>query len=60
MVAATMKQEASQIISQLPDDATWDDFDRARIRRSLDAGLQAFEEGRFVSYEALEAELNLD
>ena len=48
----TLKQEASWLIDRLPDDATWDDLMyEIYVRRKIDEGLKAADEGRVISHE---------
>ena len=55
------KQQARQLLEQLPDDATWDDvvYEFA-VRRSIERGLVDVAEERILSSEQLRAALALD
>lgn len=60
MPTAMMKDEVNEIMSQLADDATWGDFDAARMRRSMNEGIRALREGRIADLEAYRMELKID
>jgi hypothetical protein len=48
----SVKDEAKKLIDQLPNAATWDDLMYAfYIRKKVDAGLKATDEGAVVSHE---------
>ena len=48
----TLKEEASRLIGRLPDGATWDDLMyEIYVRRKIDEGLKAADEGRVISHE---------
>jgi hypothetical protein len=50
MNANGIREEARNLIDQLPDDATWDDLQYLiDVRRSIEAGLADCEAGRLVS-----------
>jgi predicted transcriptional regulator len=49
---STVKEEARELIDGLPEQATWDDLMyRFYIRKKVDAGLKAAEQGDIVSHE---------
>ena len=56
----TAKQQAKQLLEQLPDDATWDDvvYEFA-VRRSVERGLADASDGRVMSSDQLKAALGL-
>jgi len=48
----TVKKEALKLISELPDQVSWDDIIyNLYVRKKIAAGIQAAEEGRVVSQE---------
>ena len=48
----TIKEQARQLVEQLPDQATWDDLvDRIHVRRKITNGLLAIEDGRVQNHE---------
>ncbi|CAN5553788.1 MAG: hypothetical protein H0T77_12730 [Pyrinomonadaceae bacterium] len=48
----TAKDEAIKLISRLPEEVSWDDIMyRIYVKRKIDEGLKAAEEGRSVSHE---------
>lgn len=52
MSTTSIKEQARQVVEQLPDDATFDDLVyRVYVRQKIEAGLQACEEGRLTSHE---------
>ena len=56
----TVKEEARQIVEQLPDDATWDDvFYQIYVRQSIEAGLEEFRQGRTVPVAEVRRRLGL-
>ena len=49
---STAKDEAIKLISRLPEEVSWDDIMyRIYVKRKIDEGLKAAEEGRSVSRE---------
>jgi len=49
---STAKDEAIKLISRLPEEVSWDDIMyRIYVKRKIDEGLKAAEEGRSVSHE---------
>jgi hypothetical protein len=45
-----IKEEAKKIIDNLPDDASWDDvMYEFYVRQKIETGLQAIDEGKFMS-----------
>ena len=50
----TAKQQAIEMVKKLPDKATWDDIMyEIYVRKKIDAGIQAADEGRVVPHEAV-------
>jgi predicted transcriptional regulator len=48
----TVKDEARELVESLPDQVTWDDIMyEFYVRKKIDAGLKAAEEGRTLSHE---------
>ncbi len=48
----TVKEQARQVVDELPDSATWDDLMyKIYVRQKIAAGIQAGEEGRVQSHE---------
>jgi len=48
----TVKQEARNLIDKLPEQATWDDIMyEFYIKKKIEIGLKAADEGRVVSHE---------
>jgi len=55
MPASNAKQQAHELIDQLPDDATWDEIAyRVEVHASIERGLAESETGRVVSQEEVE------
>ena len=49
---STTKEEAIQLISRLPEEVTWEDIMyRLYVKRKIDEGIKAAEEGRTVSHD---------
>jgi predicted transcriptional regulator len=49
---STTKQEAMQLISRLPEEVTWEDIMyRLYVRRKIEEGIKAAEEGRTISHD---------
>ena len=49
---STVKEQASEVVSKLPEGATWDDVMYAiYVRQKIEAGIKAGEEGRVVPHE---------
>jgi len=47
-----VKEEAIRLIENLPNDSTWDDIIyEIYVKKKIDAGLKAAEEGQTVSHE---------
>ena len=43
----SIKEQARQIVDQLPEDADWEELlERIRVRRAVEAGLRDSEQGR--------------
>ena len=48
---STTKEEAMHLISRLPEEVTWDDIMyRLYVKRKIEEGIKAAEEGRTVSH----------
>lgn len=48
----TTKKQALQMIKNLPEKATWDDIMyEIYVRKKIEAGVKAVDEGRVVSHE---------
>ncbi len=48
----TAKDEAIKLIARLPEEVSWDDIMyRIYVKRKIEEGLKAAEEGRTVSHE---------
>ncbi|MGB0954503.1 MAG: hypothetical protein ACPGZP_00720 [Panacagrimonas sp.] len=55
-VAPNLKQQARELIDQLPDGATWDDLiEQARQRQAIETGIAAADRGEFASSEEVRA-----
>ena len=49
---STTKEEAMQLISRLPEEVTWEDIMyRLYVKRKIEDGIKAAEEGRTVSHD---------
>jgi predicted transcriptional regulator len=49
---STAKDEAIKLIARLPEEVSWDDIMyRIYVKRKIEEGLKAAEEGRTVSHE---------
>ncbi len=49
---STTKDEALQLISKLPEEVTWEDIMyRLYVKRKIEEGIRAAEEGRTVSHD---------
>ena len=49
---STTKDEALQLISRLPEEVTWEDIMyRLYVKRKIEEGIRAAEEGRTVSHD---------
>lgn len=49
---STTKQEAMELISRLPEEVTWEDIMyRLYVKRKIEEGIRAGEEGRTVSHD---------
>ena len=56
----TVKEEARQLVEQLPEDATWDDvFYQIYVRQSIEAGLADCRQGRLVPVAEVRRRLGL-
>jgi predicted transcriptional regulator len=60
MSSATIKEEAQRLVSQLPDDATWEDLQyQIYFRQAVDRGLADSLAGRVVSQAEAQAQFRL-
>ena len=49
---STTKEEAIQLISRLPEEVTWEDIMyRLYVKRKIEEGIKAAEEGRTISHD---------
>jgi predicted transcriptional regulator len=49
---STTKEDAMELISRLPEEVTWEDIMyRLYVKRKIDEGIMAAEEGRVVSHD---------
>ena len=49
MLSTKVKEEATRLIQDLPDNATWDDLmQKIYIRQAIEAGLEDSEAGRTI------------
>ncbi len=49
---STTKEEAIRLISGLPEEVTWDDIMyRLYVKRKIEEGIKAAEEGRTITHE---------
>ena len=49
---STTKEEAMQLISRLPEEVTWEDIMyRLYVKRKIEEGIEAAEQGRIVSHD---------
>jgi predicted transcriptional regulator len=49
---STTKEEAIQLISKLPEEVTWEDIMyRLYVKKKIEEGIKAVEDGRIVSHE---------
>jgi hypothetical protein len=56
----TVKEEARQLVEQLPEDATWDDvFYHIYLHQAVEAGLDDCRQGRMVPVAELRRRLGL-
>ncbi len=47
-----VKEEAKKLISNLPDEASWDDLMyEMYVRKKIDEGIKAADDGKLVSHE---------
>ena len=60
MQTASVKQEAQELVQDLPDDATWEDLMyRIYVRQAIEAGLRDSEAGRTVDVKDVRAMFGL-
>lgn len=53
---STTKEEAMQLISRLPEGVTWEDIMyRLYVKRKIEEGIKAAEEGRTASHDEVKA-----
>ena len=56
----TVRDQARQVVEQLPDDATWDDvLYEFYVRQSVEAGLDDIRAGRTITTDELRRRLGL-
>jgi predicted transcriptional regulator len=49
---STTKEEALQLISRLPEEVTWEEIMyRLYVKRKIEAGITAADEGRTISHD---------
>ena len=49
---STTKEDAMELISRLPEEVTWEDsMYRLYVKRKIEDGIKAAEEGRVVSHD---------
>ncbi len=49
---STTKEEAMQLIARLPEEVTWEDIMyRLYVKRKIEEGIKAAEEGRTISHD---------
>lgn len=49
---STTKDEAMRLISQLPEEVTWEDIMyRLYVKRKIEEGIKAADEGRTISHD---------
>ena len=49
---STTKEDAMELISRLPEEVTWEDIMyRLYVKRKIEEGIKAAEEGRVVSHD---------
>jgi len=54
----TAKKSASELIDQLPEEATWDDIMyELYVKQKIETGIQAVSEGRVTSHENIKTRL---
>lgn len=60
MPHATVKQQAHELIDELPDSTTWDELAyRIEVRASIERGLADIEAGRVIPQEDVEKRFGL-
>lgn len=60
MSSPTVKDEARQLVEDLPDDATWDELmQRIYVRQAIESGLEDSESGRTIDVHELRDKLGL-
>ena len=58
MTNATVKDEARQLVENLPDEATWEDLQyEIYFRQAVESGLKDSQEGRTVSLDEIRSRL---
>ena len=57
---ASVKEEAKQLVDNLPDDATWNDLMyEIYVRQKIEVGRQAARDGRVVSHDEVKKRFSL-
>ena len=60
MSVPTVKDEARELVEQLPDNATWEDVQfEVYLRQAIEAGLKDAEQGRTLPSDEARARLGL-
>ncbi len=60
VVTANLKQQAHQLIDQLPESATWDDVVyEVAVRRSIERGLAQSDAGQTIPHEDILKEFGI-
>ena len=55
------KKQAQELIDNLPDDVTWDELAyKIYVRRSIEKGIQAADEGRLRTEQEVRRRLEID
>ena len=60
MLSTKVKEEATRLIQDLPDNATWDDLmQKIYIRQAIEAGLEDSEAGRTIDVKEVRKKFGL-
>jgi predicted transcriptional regulator len=58
MPTSKVKEQARRVVETLPEEATWDDLMyELYVRQKISMGLEAAEQGRVISHEAVKRQL---
>jgi predicted transcriptional regulator len=61
MQAGNIREEARDLIRDIPDDATWDDvMYRIYVRQAIEAGIRDSDSGRTIDVEQVRARFGLE